>query len=133
MTVTAKKEWIGEPGYSNCLLVVMARVPIQSVDLFSNRPLPDLDALIADKPATAAWIRAQEFSYSTLNPLMVIKILSQMGNIIDLLWWYRLPVHDVEEDDGPVIKRIFNLRLSKEEDIFRLQIRLDSFQKIVKS
>jgi hypothetical protein len=37
MSVTSKKEWIGESGYCNCLLVAMARVPIPTVHLFPTK------------------------------------------------------------------------------------------------
>jgi hypothetical protein len=133
MSVTAKKEWNGESGYCNCLLVAMARVPIPAVHLFSNHPVPDLDALTANKPTTASWIRAQEFPYSILNPLTVIQILSQLGRITRFLQWYPLEVFDSVENDGPIVKRIFHMSLSREEDIFNLQLKMDPLQEVVQS
>jgi hypothetical protein len=134
MSVTAKKEWIAEAGYCNCLLVAMARMPISTVHLFSNRPVPDLDALTANRPATASWIRAQEFLYPNLNPLTVIQMFTAMGNISSFLWWYRpghLEVVDVVEADGPTVKRMFHISLSKKNGILHLQIELDPGQEVV--
>ena len=133
MSVMAKKEWIGESGYCNCLLVAMSRVPIPTMHLFSNRPVPDLNALTANKPTTAAWIRAQEFHYPSLNPLTVIEMFSSLGNIKSFLWWYRpgyLEVHDVVESDGPIVKRTFHMSLSKKKGIFHLQIEIDPLQRL---
>jgi hypothetical protein len=134
MSVTAKKEWIGEAGYCNCLLVAMARMPIPTVHLFSNLPVPDLDALTATRPATASWIRAQGFRYPNLNPLTVIQMFTAMGNISSFLWWYRpghLEVVDCVEHDGPTVKRMFHMSLSKKNGILHLHIEIDPRQEVV--
>src|ERR1700759_518354 len=109
MTVTAKKQWTGESGYCNCLLVAMSRVPVYDLQLFSNRPVPDLVVLTASKPATAAWLSAQEFSYPALNPLTVIQMLSQLARITSMGQWYSFEVYDAVEDNGPVVQRIFHM------------------------
>ena|ERR1700761_290841 len=133
MSVAARKEWTGESGYCNCLLVVMARVPIQALHFSSNHTVFDLEALAAETPGTAEWIQAQEFNYFTLNPLTVIQILSQLGRITNFQQWYSFEVRDMVEDDGPVVKRIFHVSLSRKEDIFDLQIKIDPLQKVVMS
>jgi hypothetical protein len=127
MGVTAKKEWTGESGYCNCLLVVMARLSVPFLDLFSDRPVPNLETLASGRPTTASWIRAQEFQYSSLNPLFVIEIFMGIGQISSFLWWYKpgyLEVYDVVEDDGPMVKRTYRMRLSKKRGILHLKIEL---------
>ena len=93
MSVTLKKEWIGESGYCNCLLVLMSRVPIRQMELFSDQPPSDLEALTS-RPETLAWLRAQEFDFSALDTTEIIATLASSAGITKSFWRYK-PASDL--------------------------------------
>jgi hypothetical protein len=57
-------------------------------------------------------------------------MLSQMADITNHGQWYSIEIHDVVEDNGPVVQRIFHMLLSKKKDALTLQIKLDTSQKM---
>lgn len=127
MSVTLKKEWNGEAGYCNCLLVAMSRIPISSVELVSGQPPLDLEALTSSRQSTCLWIRAQEFDYSALNSSVIIQMLAKQGGVTKFLWWYRagtIVAYDCVEDDGPVVERRFHLRLVQSGNTLKLAVGL---------
>lgn len=128
MTVSAKKEWLGESGYCNCLLVAMSRIPIPSLELVSNQSPPNLDALTTSRPSTCSWIRAQEFDYAALDSSLIIQTLAELGGVKKSLWGYRagtIVAHDCVEDDGPVVERRFHLQLARSKGALRLTVKLE--------
>jgi hypothetical protein len=130
MSVSPKKEWLGESGYCNCLLVAMSRISIPSIELVSNQAPPDLEALTTSRPKTSAWIRAQEFDYSALDTSLIIQTLADSGGVKKVLWGgYRdgtIVAHDCVEDDGPVIERRFHLHLARSKDVLHITVTLES-------
>ncbi|OAI43210.1 hypothetical protein AYO41_02580 [Verrucomicrobia bacterium SCGC AG-212-E04] len=129
MSVTRRKEWFGERGYCNCLLVVMARSALPHLDLHSNEPPPNLERLTS-RPETKAWLRAQEFDYSALDPSRIIQTLANLAGITKSFWRYKrdsagtLSAHDCVEDDGPVVERHFALRLLSSGGVLHLNVAL---------
>jgi len=129
MNAKIKKEWIGEHGYCNCLLVTMSRVPVSKVELFSDRELPALASLSVSRPDTVAWLRAQELDSSNLDPSTVISILLESANMGRWPWSKNtgtINVVDCVGDDGPTVDRVFILRRSKMNGTIRLQVNLNS-------
>ena len=129
MNAKIKKEWIGEHGYCNCLLVTMSRVVIPRVELISNRELPSLESLSVSHPDTVAWLRAQELNSPNLDPSTVISILLESANMGRWPWSKNtgtINVVDCVGDDGPTVDRVFILRRSKMNGTIRLQINLNS-------
>lgn len=116
MSVTLRKEWIGESGYCNCLLVVMSRMSIRQVELFSDQPPPDLEALTS-RPDTLAWLQAQEFDFPALDTTEIIETLASSAGITKSFWRYKpestgsIQAYDCVEDDSPTVERRFSLRL----------------------
>jgi hypothetical protein len=128
MTVSLKKEWLGESGYCNCLLVAMSRMQIPNIELVSDQSPPNLETLTASRPTTCSWIRAQEFDYAELDTSEIIQILAESGGIKKLLWWYRagtITAYDCVEDDGPMVKRMFHLQLTRSRGVLRLGVNLE--------
>ena len=131
MSVTLKKEWIGESGYCNCLLVLMSRVPIRQMELFSDQPPSDLEALTS-RPETLAWLRAQEFDFSALDTTEIIATLASSAGITKSFWRYKpasagsVHAYDCVEDDGPTIERHFSLRLLRSGSRLHLTVVLDT-------
>jgi hypothetical protein len=129
VSVSLKKEWLGESGYCNCLLVAMSRVQAPQLELSSRRELPNLEVLTVSRPNTCAWVRAQEFDYSALDSTEVIKILARSANMSKLLGWRErgsIIAYDVVEDDGPTVERRFELHLTRSGGAFHLTVTLDT-------
>ncbi len=130
MSVTLKKEWLGEAGYCNCLLVAMSRGPIASIRLSSNQPPPNLEALVS-RPDTCAWLHAQEFNYSALNTSKIIQTLASSARIAKSFLGYKpdssgsILIHDCVENDGPIVERHFDLRLLRSGSVLHLTVSLD--------
>ena len=131
MSVTLKKEWLGESGYCNCLLVAMSRAPIPRIELFSNQPPPNLEAQTS-RPDTSAWLNAQEFDYSALDTSTIIQTLASSAGITKSFWRYKpdsagtILVHDCVENDGPIVERNFALRLLSSGGVLHLTVVLDT-------
>ena len=122
-----KKEWLGEEGYCNCLLVVMARIPIPEINLHSNQEVPNLEKLASSRQDTLEWVKAQEFQYRNLNLKRVIETLlksARMKNIFGVNKTGKIFVMDCVKDSGPTEKREFNLTLQKTDDVMDLTISL---------
>src|SRR5262245_25378392 len=103
MSAAPKKEWPGESGYCNCLMVAMSRMRIPELELFSNQPPPNLETLTASRPKTCSWIQAQEFEYAALDTAGIFRILCEMSGIKKSFFGgYRagkIIAHDCVEDD----------------------------------
>ena len=128
MNVSVKKEWLGESGYCNCLLVAMSRMRIPNIELVSDQSPPNLETLTMSRPTTCAWIRAQEFDYAGLDTSEIIRILVESSGIKKSLWGYRagkIIAHDCVEDDGPIVERTFHLRVTRSGDVQRLGVNLE--------
>lgn len=112
-TITAKKEWVGESGYCNCLLVTMSRMAISRVDLAADKPLPDLDALTIARPDSNAWIKAQNIDINRLDRVTVIRTLAELAEISPQSGSRTgtIEVHDVVGDDGDIVLRTFEMKL----------------------
>ena len=129
MNTEYKREWLGESGYCNCLLVTMCRAHIPALEINSNKNVPDLELLLAHRPETAAWIRAQDFHYSSIDAGAVIKSLSGSAGISRLPWGKKegsINVHDVEGDNGLVVQRVFRLKTSRQGPATNLRIELNN-------
>lgn len=109
----AQAEWVGESGYCNCLLVVMARMRIATMELSTDKPLPSLEELAVTRPATLEWLRAQGFQYDRLDRVTIMGMLSDMADISPQQKRFTgtLEVHDCVGDDGPTVQRVFAMRL----------------------
>jgi hypothetical protein len=112
-TITPKKEWDGESGYCNCLLVAMSRMQIARLDLSTNAALPNLDELTESRPDSNAWIKAQDLGYDSLDRLTIIRMLAESAEITPKTGNREgtIEVHDVVGDDGDIVKREFHLSL----------------------
>ena len=113
-------EWAGESGYCNCLLVAMARMRIAKVVLSADEPLPSLEELVATRPETLAWIKAQGFQYGKLDRVTIIRMLAEMADISpgEERFTGILEVQDCVGDDGPVVQRAFAMQLGlRGEDV----------------
>ena len=106
-------EWAGESGYCNCLLVAMARMRIAKVVLSADEPLPSLEELVATRPETLAWIKAQGFQYDKLDRVTIIRMLAELADISpqEKRFAGTLQVQDCVGDDGPVVQRAFAMQL----------------------
>ena len=116
MKIEPRKEWLAESGYCNCLLVVMCRLSLSVVELAENRPVPDLESLAKEKPDTVAWLRSQEFDYTTLDSRVIVKTLSRSAGISRFPWGRKnaeLAVVDVPGEDEAPVNRQFHFSLSK--------------------
>ena len=74
-----QSEWAGESGYCNCLLVTMARMRIERMELSTDEPLPSLEELAVTRPDTLKWIEDQGFQYDTLNRVTIIRTLAELA------------------------------------------------------
>jgi hypothetical protein len=122
-----RKEWVDEPGYCNCLLVVMSRLSVREVELYSDRELPNLEHLASGRADTAAWIRAQALDYSKLDSAGVIAILIKLAGMPRLPWASKtgtISVVDCVGDDGPAVEREFNLSFTKKSGVSNLRLEL---------
>jgi hypothetical protein len=111
-------EWAGESGYCNCLLVAMARMRIAKMVLSADEPLPSLEELVATRPETLEWIRAQGFQYGKLDRVTIIRMLAEMADISpgEKRFTGILEVQDCVGDDGPVVQRAFAMQLGLRGD-----------------
>ncbi|HET9359606.1 MAG TPA: hypothetical protein VFO58_07650 [Vicinamibacterales bacterium] len=113
-----QREWAGESGYCNCLLVAMARMRIARIELSAEEPLPSLEELAATRPETLEWIQAQGFQYDKLDRVTIIRMLAELADISpqDERFTGILEVQDVVGDDGPVVQRVFAMQLGLRDD-----------------
>jgi len=109
----SQDRWVGESGYCNCLLVAMARMQIAKVELSTDERLPNLEELVATRPDSLEWIRAQGFQYNKLDRVTVIRMLSELADISpqEERFSGTLEVQDCVGDDGPVVQRAFAMQL----------------------
>ena len=105
--------WVGESGYCNCLLVAMARMQIEKIELSTDEPLPSLEELVVTRPETLEWIRAQGFEYDKLDRVTIIRMLAELAGISpqEKRFSGTLEVQDCVGDDGPVEQRAFAMQL----------------------
>ncbi len=105
--------WVGESGYCNCLLVAMARMQIEKIELSTDEPLPSLEELVVTRPETLEWIRAQGFEYDKLDRVTIIRMLAELAGISpqEKRFSGTLEVQDCVGDDGPVVQRAFAMQL----------------------
>ena len=105
--------WAGESVYCNCLLVVMARMRIETMELSADGPLPSLEELAVTRPDTLEWIRAQGFQYDKLDRVTIIRTLAGLADISpeEKRFTGVLKVQDCVGDDGPVVERAFAMQL----------------------
>jgi hypothetical protein len=106
---SAKKEWIGESGYCNCLLVTMARTKISEVEINSRKNVPNLEELSKNSPETYEWIKAQEFDYANIRSSEVIEILCSSANMKASIFGKKSGIiyaTDLEKKTGPKCKGI---------------------------
>ena len=111
-------EWAGESGYCNCLLVTMARLRIEKVELSADEPLPSLEELAVTRPETLEWIKTQGFQYDKLDRVTIIRTLAGMADISpgEKRLTGILEVQDCEGDDGPVVQRAFAMQLGLRDE-----------------
>ena len=109
----SEDRWVGESGYCNCLLVAMARMQIAKVELSTEERLPNLEELVATRPDSLEWIRAQGFQYDKLDRVTVIRMLAELADISpqEKRFSGTLQVQDCVGDDGPVVQREFAMQL----------------------
>jgi hypothetical protein len=66
--------------YVDCLLTLMAEGTLQSVEIRSSAPVPDLEKL-ADGNAEAGWVAEGGLRYDSIEPLEVILLLSRLAKV----------------------------------------------------
>ncbi|MEK7672333.1 MAG: hypothetical protein AAB373_00465 [Patescibacteria group bacterium] len=123
-----KKEWIGESGYCNCLLVSMARAKITKVEVATNEFLPKLEKLVAKVPETLKWIKAQKLNYDKLNQLLVIDTFLESAKMSRHIWSKRtgnINAYDLVGDTDLQIKRVYAFKLSRSWRTRKLEITLE--------
>ncbi len=76
----------GEPSYTNCLLVTLAKSRQKSVTVVSGRPLPDLSKLSSNDPDEQEWAARLPFKYNKLDADMIIDILLDAAGFR----WYKI-------------------------------------------
>ena len=105
--------WVDESGYCNCLLVAMARMRIEKIEISTDEPLPSLEELVVTRPETLEWIRAQGFEYDKLDRVTIIRMLAELAGISpqENRFSGTLEVQDCVGDDGPVVQRAFAMQL----------------------
>lgn len=110
----SKKQWIGESGYCNCLLVAMARMQIARIELSTDESLPNLEELTAARPDSKEWIKAQGFQYDKLDRLTIVRMLAESAEISPQTGRRSgtIHVHDCIGDDDSVVQRVFSMELS---------------------
>jgi hypothetical protein len=121
------KEWSGESGYCNCLLVVMARAYVSSVRLSPSGPVPNLEQLAFRNSATVEWVKAQEFDYAALDPTKIIQTLIESSNVSRSFLGrkkYAIATVDVVGTHGPELARVYDLTLNKSKEGVELTITL---------
>ena len=121
-TTTPKKEWIGESGYCNCILVAMSRMQLSKLVLSTEKPLPNLDDLTSKRADTNKWIKAQALKYGDLDRLMVIRMLAESADMGPRKRSGMIRVHDVVGDNGPTVERVFELQLANDGDGLSLTV-----------
>lgn len=118
-----KKEWRGESGYCNCLLVTMARMRLPELLISTERELPDLESLASTRPDTLAWLKAQQIDLKELDKTTIIRTLAETGGISpggDTSG--KLDVRDVEGDSMPMVVREYRLQLGRDGEGMALKI-----------
>jgi hypothetical protein len=124
-----KKEWLGEVGYCNCLLVTMCRAHIHKIEIRTNVNVPDLELLATHRPDTVNWLRTQEFHYPSINARAVINLLSRSAEISRLPWGKKegsINAYDVVGNDGPTVKRTFRVKKLRDREGTILKIEFDN-------
>jgi hypothetical protein len=124
---TYKKEWKDEPGYANCLLVTICRIPSLSIELHSNQSVPNLEELSKVNTENYEWLKAQEFDYQKLHSEEIIVNIMRLSNITHAFWFPQssyIKVHDVNGETGPVIERKIKIRVVKSKGVKQLRISL---------
>ena len=126
MSNTPKKEWIGETGYCNCVLVVMFRSSLKEVVLKSNEAPENLEQHASNVPDTLEWVKAQEFNYDELNTSRIIEILMKSAGLKSGIFGKKkgLIRTIVVGDDGSQKEASFKLQLKKTDGAKVLQIQL---------
>ena len=91
----------------------MARMQIAELELSTNEPLPNLEELVAARPESLGWIRAQGFQYDKLDRVTIIRMLAESADISprEKRFSGTLEVQDCVGDDGPVVQRSFAMQL----------------------
>ncbi len=118
-----KREWIGESGYCNCLLVTMARMKLPELIVSTERELPDLEALASSRPDTLSWLRVQQIDTQALDKTTILRMLAESGGISPgRSSTGVMDVHDVEGDSGPAVVREFRLQIGHDGKGLALRI-----------
>ncbi|MDP6636657.1 MAG: hypothetical protein QGG42_17295 [Phycisphaerae bacterium] len=108
-----KKEWVGESGYCNCLLVTMGSMRIPRIELSTKESLLSLEELTATRPDTHEWIKAQGFQYDKLDPLTIIRLLAEPAGISPETGCRTgtITAFDCVGDDEDMVERVFSMEL----------------------
>jgi hypothetical protein len=96
----------------------MARMRIAKMEFSTEGPLPSLEELVATRPETLEWIRAQGFRYDKLDRVTIIRMLAELADISpqEKRFSGTLEVQDCVGDDGPVVQRAFAMQLGLRGD-----------------
>jgi hypothetical protein len=128
MSSQHRKEWSGESGYCNCLLVTMCRLGISTITLSSDRKVPNLEELAGERSDTLAWICAQQFDYSALSSRVVVETLFRSAGISWLKRKGRIQAYDVVGNDGPTVQRTFYLQKIPWSGATALSVQLEGLE-----
>ena len=103
--MSKKREWIGETGYCNCLLVVM------------------FHALV---PETLEWLKTQDFDYNELDTSKIIEILMKSADMTGGFFGKKNGLINavIVGNDGVQKNNEFKLKLQKEKNTKILNIKL---------
>jgi|GEM_PF-1006234 len=127
-TEKSRKEWIGPPGYVNCLLTLMSEGIVRSITIRSSEQVPDLVRLAAGNEEKRAWIEAQEFDFPSLEVKQVIEVLKKTARIEGMPFLTRrhaIPTLHAR-DDGSAVARVFDVTVGPFDKTARIDLAPDS-------
>jgi len=124
----SRKEWVGPPGYVNCLLTLMSEGLVRSITIKSSEPVPDLVRLSAGSKEKQEWIKAQEFDFPSLDVKQVIGVLKKTARIEGLpILTRRHAIPSLHaRDDGSVVARVFDVTVGPFDKTVRIDLAPES-------
>jgi hypothetical protein len=128
-----KKEWVGESGYVNCLLTIMSKGILSSVEILKDKVVPNLIEITGTDKASQRWIKKQDFEFNSLNSSKVIKIIKKSIGIKGFSFSARdsflTAIH--AQNDGKNIARIFEISIGPFDKFAKIKMAPDTDPKVI--
>jgi hypothetical protein len=124
--MSEKREWIGENGYCNCLLVVMFRALVPEIKLNQEESPINLEQIALGNPETLEWLKTQDFDYNELDTAKIIEILIESADMRGGFFGKKNGLINavIVGNDGVRKNNEFKLKLQKEKNTKILHIKL---------